>query len=965
MEYQYLDATPCPVTWKRNDAKIPIFEDILDSYDDTAEIDFMAELGSLNSLAREKPRRAKNATTFKIHEDSGSSGGSNGGQKPLYRESSMFSQPAQRFPRPAFKAPTGRTSSPVVPVKKQQDEFKENSLGESPTGLKSPHVIQKPVKEQRMKKAGRTKRDKRRNTIYIPPDDDTTMATIFMDAFSPLKTQDFGCQELGYIEAQILKKRQQQKAKSPGRQRQPLETPKRVMQESVDQPDVMGKNTGKENVPPGKSASRIAEVTGKKDALAEALTQPMKSRSVNSPRPRASLSKQKQYGSKLSVSSTTHSQSSVRRTTLTSSRSPRTSPAAKQRKEYLPLNTTLLLNNPISKQKSPSELLHTLPFAPKIEIKHPALHANLADPLIHEETWLSHQEVVITQLVNTLLDTANGQCNTQGQDCLKQQMFDLYQDTYFSLLSKRVQASLLYGDLRVTEDPSGRRRRLTTDAHIRRTFTKFWTDTYDIVALRTAAEVVIGREIGFSHHGGSVSASPQMSISEEEKGARRAIESFLDAMLIRNGDMIQDDSTKSSVGDNGDVVKGYHRTALRSIMIIALLDKARVAPNTALPRSLFKPDSAYTSSAAAMRALGPVLLHPQTDFTRPLARLDCSLMYKQHPIAEYNYHIDNIAVDIRDGVILARLTELLLLEHFPERFHAKDKKIWPLSGQLKMPCISRATKVHNARISLSALTKDFPSIGSTITGIKPEDIVDGYREKTIALLWVIVGKRGLSTLVDWDDLKSEIARLEKKLGRLSRKQSSLPPYHVQTTTTDTAAYHSGLLHRWATCLARLKGSEVSNLTTSLADGHVFMSILDEYEHFIRPGSHGVKADKETSATASAPTKTPTSSTDNKSALRRRLLSLGCSSQFVALISPRSTSPSSSVLLSAAAQTSVSSCTHARTTTVAASSEEVSNLTALAFLSSRLLSASKYGRAAVTIQRAWRHMLATRPVIDLN
>ncbi|GBF59751.1 abnormal spindle-like microcephaly-associated protein homolog [Trichophyton mentagrophytes] len=965
MEYQYLDATPCPVTWKRNDAKIPIFEDILDSYDDTAEIDFMAELGSLNSLAREKPRRAKKATTFKIHDDAGSSGGSNGGQKPLNRESSMFSQPAQRFPRPAVKASAGRNSSPKVPVKKQRDEFKENNLGESPTNLKSPpHVVQKPVKEQKMKKAGRTKRDKRRNTIYIPPDDDTTMATIFMDAFSPLKTQDFGCQELGYIEAQILKKRQQQKAKSPARQRQPLEAPKRIMQESVDQPDVMGKNTGKENVPPGKSESSIAEVTGKKDPLAEASTQPMKSRSVNSPRPRASLSKQKQSVSKSLVSRATHSHSSVQRTTFTCSRSPRTSPATKQRKEYLPLNTTLLLN-PISKQKPPSELLHTLPLAPKIEIKHPALHSNLADPLIHEETWLSHQEVVITQLVNTLLDTANGQCNTQGQDCLKKQLFDLYQDTYFSLLSKRVQASLLYGDLRVTEDPSGSRRRLTTDARIRRTFTKFWTDTYDIVALRTAAEVVIGREVGYNHHGGSISASPQMSISEDEKGARRAVESFLDTMLIRNEDMSQDASTKSSVGDSGDVVKGYHRTALRSIMIIALLDKARVAPDTALPRSLFKSDSAYTSSAAAMRALGPALLHPQADFTRPLARLDCSLMYKQHPIAEYNYHIDNIAVDIRDGVILARLTELLLLEHLPERFHANGKEIWPLSGQLKMPCISRATKVHNARISLSALAKDFPSIGATIGGIKPEDIVDGYREKTIALLWIIVGKWGLSTLVDWDDLKSEIARLEKKLGSLARKQSSLPPCHVQTTTTDTAAYHSSLLHRWASCLARLKGLEVSNLATSLADGHVFMSILDEYEQFIRPGSHSIKADKETATTASAPIKTPTSSTDNKSALRRRLLSLGCSGQFVALISPRSTSPSSSALLSAAAQTSVSSSTHAHTTTTAVSSEEASNITALAFLSSRLLSASKYGRAAVTIQCAWRHMLATRPVIDLN
>ncbi|EFR04400.1 hypothetical protein MGYG_07406 [Nannizzia gypsea CBS 118893] len=957
MEYHYLDATPCPVTWNRNDAKIPILEDILDSYDDTADIDFMAELGSLNSLAREKLRRARTATAFKIHEDAGSSGDSHGGRKTLCRESSMFSQPAQRFPRSA-RAPVGRLSSPKMPMKKQLDQFKENPLDENPRPVKSPHAMQKPVKEQKTKKEGRSIRDKRRNTIYIPPEDDTTMATIFMDAFSPLKTQDFGCQELSYIEAQILKKRKQQKPKSPAHQRQPLEVPSRIMQESVDQPDVMGKNTGKENVPPGKLEGSIAEVTGKEDALVGSSAQPMKLRSVNSPRPRPSLSKQKPLESKPPVSRATHGRSSVRRITFQDIRNPQASLATKQRKESkeedLPLNTTLSLN-PIPKRKSPSELLLSLPSAPKIEIKYPALLVNLADPLLHEETWLSHQEAVITQLVNTLLDTANGQCSTQGQNRLKQQLFDLYQDTYFTLLSKRVQASLLYGDLRATEDPTGRRRRLTTDARLRRAFRKFWTDTYDIFALQAAAEVVIGKEVGHSFHGGNLSANPQISIHEEDKEASRAVELFLDAMLIKNEDMSQDASTKPS--ECGDVVKGYHRTAFRSIMIIALLDKARMAPDTALPRNLFKLDSEYTSSAAVMRALGPVLLHPQTDITRPLARLDCSLVYKQHSLGEYNYHINNIAVDIRDGVILTRLTELLLLEHFPERFHTKEKEGRPLSGQLRMPCISRANKVHNARVTLSALAKDFPSIGATIGGIKPEDIVDGYREKTIALLWIIVAKWGLSTLVDWDDLKGEIVRLEKKISRLARKETSLPPCHEQAIMTDTAGCHSSLLHRWASCLARLRGLEVSNLTTSLADGRVFMSILDEYEQFIRPTDGSIKADTmEASTTTPPPSKARTSSsTSNESALKRRLLALGCSSQF-ALISQRSTSPSSSLI--SAAQAPPSSSTHTHTTT-----EEDSNMTALAFLSSRLLSASKYGRAAVTIQRAWRHMLATRPVID--
>ncbi|KAF3480699.1 uncharacterized protein GIQ15_06046 [Arthroderma uncinatum] len=951
MAYKFLDATPCPVTWSRDDGKIPIFEDILDSYDDdTAAIDFTNELGSLNSLAREKPRRVKRAATFKIHEDAGGPGNGLAGRKPLCKGSSMFSQPAQRLPRPV-RATFGGNLSPKLPEKKQTNQIKEKRVQAKSAERKSPPIAQKPAAEQKPEKADSLKRDKRRNTIYIPPDD-TTMATVFMGAFSPLDTQDLACQEIGYIEAQIAKKRKQHKSPTPRHKRQPLESPKRVVQELSTKLDVMGKSTGKENVPPGQLVRSNAGVMKKKESVKmEASPQPMRALSVNSPQSRYPSPKQK---AACSPKPSTPRPSYAKGSTLADKPRPRLSPTAQQTKStwFQQNGPTKEKAKPLSprpntspkpglKTKLPSELILSRLSSAKIDEKYPVLTEDIADPSMYEENWLSHQEVVITQLANTLFAAINEPSNTLNQDRLNNQLLDVYQDPCFSLLHKRVQVSLLHGELRVTNESNGRGSRLKTDVGLRRKFMKFWMDTYDISALQAAAETVIGRRIGPDIHEGDGSPARRLSVGSAEKGRKRAVASFLEAMLIRNEDM--DSAVSSKAGEGSAASKGDCRTALRSIMMIVLLDKARMAPETALPRLLFKPGSAYKSSAAVLRALGPLLHHPQGDFTRPLTRLECFVEYQQHPLAEYNYQIGNIAVDIRDGIILARLTELLLLEQSPDKNQGSGEETRPLSRQLKVPCISRATKVHNVQVSLTALANDIPSIGAIISGIKPEDIVDGYREKTIALLWAIIGKWGLSALVDWDDLKKEIVRLEKQIPRLDKRLNDYPTSHEQRDTIGMTAYYSSLLHRWASCLARLKGLEVSNLTTSLADGRVFASIIDEYEYFIRLVR--VKADRTTSPPSpSSITTTTASVTGDKSALNQRLLSLGCSSQFVSLLAPRSTSPSPSP---ARSLTSRAHILH-----------QESNIAALAFLSSRLLSASKYGRAAVLIQRAWRHKLAT-------
>jgi hypothetical protein len=58
----------------------------------------------------------------------------------------------------------------------------------------------------------------------------------------------------------------------------------------------------------------------------------------------------------------------------------------------------------------------------------------------------------------------------------------------------------------------------------------------------------------------------------------------------------------------------------------------------------------------------------------------------------------------------------------------------PACSQLRVPAGSRLQKVHNVRLALEKFRK------GGIEGmfrIQPDDIVDGHREKTLALLWLV------------------------------------------------------------------------------------------------------------------------------------------------------------------------------------------------------------------------------------
>lgn len=250
---------------------------------------------------------------------------------------------------------------------------------------------------------------------------------------------------------------------------------------------------------------------------------------------------------------------------------------------------------------------------------------------------------------------------------------------------------------------------------------------------------------------------------------------------------------------------------------------------------------------SVLKALSRLLLPSVGDISKPLSHLNYTLETEQGPLLEYDYTIKNLAIDLRDGVRLARVVEVLLHSKRREPSSAQrddNEEDWSLSLHLQHPAPSRAQKLHNVSLVLSSLNK----AGGNPQNIEAKDIIDGHREKTVGLLWSLLSQWGLELLLDWDAVKKETHKLEceqfpgvvdEGMGMCSGKHD-----------------HIVLLRNWASNVAIKHGLAISNLTTSFADGRVFLAIVNEYEQYL-----------------------PSYSKTDKTSLEAKLRGIGCNSYF--------------------------------------------------------------------------------------
>jgi abnormal spindle-like microcephaly-associated protein len=889
------------------------------------------------------------------------------------KRTTMLAHPAQRIPK---TAPPVQDAQPLKPHRRRVSHMLAERQGGD---INATVQLQEDVLEQRELRKQGPKKDPRRRTIYVPSDDTTVMTIHPGQATHATRSArqnspDIGLdlvtlsEEEGKLVPALKKERKlPRKSLAAPPKRGPLTSTTRSLQSVSFCSDVIGSGSGKENLPPGvdivekKGSGTIIELNfSKSGSEKSAMKAPARvhfnsAKSTTSSQTKTKLTgSQKRSRPQASYEASPAKAIKARADATASSRAAlkETIKAAKA-KASRPSRTPLSSSSPFHTSRSPPtalrrqraeraapsvSMMHIVGQKPEKKEKYSVLTEDLTRSTMYEDNWLTYQEVAITQLLNSVFDSASSDPNAeQSPEDLRKKMLTLYHEPSMPLLHKRLQASLQYGALGIPKDLLAQTLRLKDDVGLRKKFLNLWTKTYDLNALRAAAETVIGRQITTPCRLSTGSTTSDDG-SRMFRAERRAIEKFLDAFLTKNEDAVR---VKSGAGSIASIARGdddfgsqawsWRRTALRSLMLALLLDKSKTAE--VLPGCLFQTTSPHKTSVEVLHQLSSLLLPSLGDITRPLGHLSYKVEHAQYPLQEYTYHIDNIAVDLRDGIVLSRLVELLvypssrLVEQEEKTVTVSmpngelltsdctDKESWVLSQHLKYPAIGRPQKVYNVQIALSAL-EGAPGIPRhAFDAIKADDIVDGHRENTLSLLWSLVGKCGLGNLVAWPQIVKETERFREQW---YRTRDNFEERDLDSDSDDATIelvgleYHKRLLLSWSRSVARLHGIRVANLTTSFADPKVFEVIVDTY----------------------LPSSISTTMQTGRLGLAAKLKAVGCSASFISLFTPQHVSARS------------------------IPSRDFTLLT-LSFLASRLLPLSLTHRAASTIQAAFRNHLSRR------
>ncbi|EFN67743.1 Protein abnormal spindle [Camponotus floridanus] len=183
---------------------------------------------------------------------------------------------------------------------------------------------------------------------------------------------------------------------------------------------------------------------------------------------------------------------------------------------------------------------------------------------------------------------------------------------------------------------------------------------------------------------------------------------------------------------------GYHKTdpslkivtklnqfiLKKFLYLIYFLDYAKQHKLIGHDPCLFHKRAQHKESREILLSFSRELLSGIGDVTKVLRSHNYILTHRQTYIEEYNYAVTDIRRDLRDGVRLCRIMELIT-------------GVRKLTQRCRVPAISRLQKVYNVDMALNALSQ----AGYILEGdIDAKSIADGHCEKTLSLLWQIIHK---------------------------------------------------------------------------------------------------------------------------------------------------------------------------------------------------------------------------------
>ncbi|KAJ8985779.1 hypothetical protein NQ317_014432 [Molorchus minor] len=159
-------------------------------------------------------------------------------------------------------------------------------------------------------------------------------------------------------------------------------------------------------------------------------------------------------------------------------------------------------------------------------------------------------------------------------------------------------------------------------------------------------------------------------------------------------------------------------------VLVYFLDQAKNKKLIPYDPCLFCRKAAVKESKEMLIGIAKEILAAIGDITKYLRHIDYVVTHCQTYLQEFDYAVKNLGVDLRDGIRLTKIMEIILMQD-------------NLTSNLRAPAISRLQKIHNMKIVFDSLEKAGYQILYDIT---PKDLVDGHKEKTLSFLWQIIYK---------------------------------------------------------------------------------------------------------------------------------------------------------------------------------------------------------------------------------
>lgn len=183
-----------------------------------------------------------------------------------------------------------------------------------------------------------------------------------------------------------------------------------------------------------------------------------------------------------------------------------------------------------------------------------------------------------------------------------------------------------------------------------------------------------------------------------------------------------------------------------------------------------------------------------------LALFQYELRHADESLSRFDFKISNLATDLRDGIRLSKLVDTW------------DRGSNLLSA-MKYPAITRADMCMNMKAIFRYLKSNEMAFIC-----RPEDIVDGHREKTLAFLWSLAFHYRIYDMVNSEELKQETQDIASRTGQ-TLADETLHQFDNQNTQ---------LLLDWCRVVCAIYGLRIVNFRRSFADGQAFCYLIHHY-----------------------------------------------------------------------------------------------------------------------------------------